>query len=182
MKKLWLVVAMASLLGGSAAADVWDIAADPDNGSGTDNVPTHGTEQRHDLGALAGPTVDQDWYAFNAPSYSSREARVDGTTGGLALGVTVALVDAAGAAIAGATNNVPTLTNGCDGCAVSARLENATAAAVLEFVRVGDPQCTTTCDTNDQYTFRYFDTTYSAPRFNNSGGQLTVLIIQNLAD
>jgi hypothetical protein len=126
--------------------------------------------------------VDEDWYAFNAPSYSSWEARVDGTTGNVALGVTAGFVDFAGAAIAGARNNVLTATNGCDGCAVSARLENSTAAVVEEFVRVGDPQCGVTCDTNDQYTFRYFDTTYSAPRFNNSGGQLTVLIIQNLAD
>lgn len=182
MKKLWLAVAVAGLLGGSASADVWDIGTDPDNSPGTDNVPTHGTEQRHDLAALAGPTADQDWYAFNAPSYSSWEARLDGTTGAVALGVTVAFVDSAAAAITGARNNVNTSTNGCDGCAVSARLENSTATNVEEFVRIGDAQCGTTCNANDQYTFRYFDTTYSVPRFNNAGGQVTVLVVQNLAD
>lgn len=33
---------------------------------------------------------------------------------------------------------------------------------------------------NNIYTIRFWDTTYSIPRWNNSGGQLTVFLISNL--
>jgi hypothetical protein len=35
------------------------------------------------------------------------------------------------------------------------------------------------CDTNDVYRIRSYDTTYAIPRFNNVGSQVTVVLIQN---
>jgi len=58
---LWPSLALGLVLGGGTArADVWDLQDDNDNTAGTDNELVHGTAQRHDLGALPGPTADQD--------------------------------------------------------------------------------------------------------------------------
>jgi hypothetical protein len=40
-------------------------------------------------------------------------------------------------------------------------------------------QCTTNCGPDDVYVIRGYETTYSVPRFNNSGTQITVLLLQN---
>jgi hypothetical protein len=40
-------------------------------------------------------------------------------------------------------------------------------------------QCTTNCGPDDVYFIRGYETTYSVPRFNNSGTQITVLLLQN---
>jgi len=48
-----------------------------------------------------------------------------------------------------------------------------------QFVRVANQSCGTGCDTQDQYRIRAWETTIAVPRYNNFGGQVTVLIIQN---
>jgi Calx-beta domain len=47
-----------------------------------------------------------------------------------------------------------------------------------QFLKVWSSQCTTDCGPDDVYRIRAFDTTYSVPRFNNSG-QTTILLVQN---
>ena len=42
--------------------------------------------------------------------------------------------------------------------------------------------CTTDCDASDVYRLRAWETTGLIPRFNNSGTQITVLVLQNLGD
>jgi hypothetical protein len=42
-----------------------------------------------------------------------------------------------------------------------------------------DAGCATPCGSEDVYRVRAFETTYSVPRFNNAGSQVTVLLIQN---
>jgi hypothetical protein len=49
-------------------------------------------------------------------------------------------------------------------------------------VRVTSGQCTTSCGPDDVYRIRVYETTYAIPRFNNSGSQITVLILQNPTD
>ena len=44
-----------------------------------------------------------------------------------------------------------------------------------------DGVCATPCGSDDVYRIRAFETTYSIPRFNNSGSQVTVLLVQNPA-
>ncbi|HET9315666.1 MAG TPA: hypothetical protein VFQ51_08755, partial [Vicinamibacteria bacterium] len=48
-----------------------------------------------------------------------------------------------------------------------------------QWVRVRSGSCTTDCGPDDVYRIRAYDSTYAVPRFNNSGTQVTVLIIQN---
>ena len=43
------------------------------------------------------------------------------------------------------------------------------------FVRVAGAACTQFCNNLDTYRVRFYDTTYTVPRFNNSGTQTTVL-------
>jgi hypothetical protein len=45
-----------------------------------------------------------------------------------------------------------------------------------------DGLCTTPCGPDDVYRLRAAETTYSIPRFNNAGSQVTVLLLQNPAD
>ena len=64
----------------------------------------------------------------------------------------------------------------------SLRWTNPLSATVMnEHVRVRSGGCTTTCAAADVYRIRMYETTYSIPRFNNSGTQTTVLIMQNPA-
>jgi hypothetical protein len=42
--------------------------------------------------------------------------------------------------------------------------------------------CGTDCGPDDVYRIRAYETTYSVPRFNNAGSQLTVLVLQNPTD
>jgi hypothetical protein len=62
----------------------------------------------------------------------------------------------------------------------SLRWANDTSTAINnEWIRVTAPFCQLTCNADDVYEFRFYETTISVPRYNNSGGQVTVLIVQN---
>jgi hypothetical protein len=161
--------------------DVWD-ASGADGNSGTDNELTHGTEQVHDLQS-AGGVADQDWYLVAQQPYASYEVVVDGLTEELASipvseaddAIGVDLVDSGGTILTGSGGTAI-------GAARSLVFRNATGALISgNYVRVRSAVdgCTTTCTANAQYRIRFRDTTLLAPRFNNSGTQTTVLILQN---
>jgi Calx-beta domain len=60
---------------------------------------------------------------------------------------------------------------------------NASASAVSnQALRVRSTGCTTACGPEDTFRVRAWDTTYTVPRFNNSGTQGTVLIVQNATE
>jgi len=64
----------------------------------------------------------------------------------------------------------------------SLRWENIAPVPVNgEYIRVMSGFCTTNCGPDDVYDIRFRETTIAVPRFNNAGGQITVLIIQNAA-
>ena len=165
------------------ATDVWDLSG-ADGNSGTDNELANGSAQTHDLQSIAA-AVDQDWYLVGQLPYSSYEVIVDGLTEEVAIiptGTTAAnalqvdLVDSAGALINSgyAFSSI--------GAARTLRFRNATATEITnQYVRVmsGANGCTTTCTTNAEYRIQLRETTLMAPRFNNSGGQLTVVLLQN---
>jgi hypothetical protein len=50
-----------------------------------------------------------------------------------------------------------------------------------QHIRVRSGGCTTDCGPDDEYRIRVYETTYSIPRFNNAGSQVTVLLLQNPA-
>jgi hypothetical protein len=66
------------------------------------------------------------------------------------------------------------------GSSRSLRWENVIPGKVSgQHIRVRSGGCTTDCGTDDVYRIRAYETTYSIPRFNNAGSQVTVLLLQN---
>lgn len=183
--RIWRLVCVAMVtLAGSAQADVWDVGADTDNNSGTDNELTHGSRQTHDLGALPGPLADEDWYRLYMPVHTSWEVLVDGTTGdicaGGGTGVTLQMYEADGV-----TEEYAGLGVSSFNCTRSINITNFDFHSNVgshNFVKVKAVDCTTNCDANDQYTIRARETTLYVPRFNNSATQITVCILQNTDD
>jgi hypothetical protein len=164
--------------GAAARADEWDVGNDADGAPTTDNVPLHRSEQVHDLGVQAG-AADQDWFLLPAHPFSSYEFLVDGLTGDLQLaGADVSRLVDAGTTVADLAA-VPLEGGGV----LSLRWSGpASEEVVTHWVRVQGAACGTTCTQDDRYRARFYDTTYTIPRFNNSGTQSTVLLIQNATD
>jgi hypothetical protein len=132
---------------------------------------SHGYELLEDLGA-AGGAADVDDYAISQKPYSSYEAVVDATSGDIDP-LVVDRIDSGGGVLQSS------VAIGV-GPSRSLRWINDTAAEVNnELVRVQSGGCTTDCGPDDVYFIRGYETTYSVPRFNNSGTQITVLLLQN---
>lgn len=160
-----------------AGADVWDVQTQNDNSFDSENELIHGSDQVHDLGPLAGPTFDQDWYAFRQSPYSSYEVVVDGTSGdvGQASPATPLVLELrTSSSIVLASDPVGA------GFSRTLRFRNDSASHVdSQRILVKSASCTTNCGADDVYRIRAYDTTYAIPRFNNTASQATVLIIQN---
>ena len=167
------LLAAAVAVGPVSAIDVWDQSSEDDNSIGTDNGLTHGTEQVHDLGAEGG-VADQDWYIFTNAARSSYEVLIDGTTGDMNL--TGSDVARMGSAVDVLQNSVQLA-----GYSAALRWQNTAALGETNWIRVFGASCGTACSSNDQYRIRMYETTYAIPRFNNSGTQITVLIVSNAA-
>ena len=119
--------------------------------------------------------ADQDWYIFSNAARSSYEVLIDGTSGDMNLtGGDVARI--ASDAVTIAQNSVQLA-----GYSAALRWQNTAAAAETNWIRVSGASCGTTCSNNDQYRIRMYETTYAIPRFNNSGTQITVLIVSSVA-
>ena len=166
----------------AAAIDVWDLSGS-DGNNGTDNELASGSEQLHDLQNNAG-VADQDWFLVGQQPFSSYEVIVDGLTEEVASipatqaadALQLDLVDSAGALI-----NSGYAFSGI-GAARTLRFRNTTASEITnQYVRVmtGTDGCENTCTTNAEYRILFRETTLLVPRFNNTGSQNTVLILQN---
>jgi hypothetical protein len=161
------------------SADVWD--NDPgneDDSSATDNEILHGTVQVHDL-ASQGGAIDEDWYVVFSRPFSSYEVLVDGLQGEVFASGSNLPVDRVN--VAGAVLTAGAAPQDGLGSAQSVRWANNTAAVVTDYVRVDgvNTDCGMACTTDAQYTLRMWETTASIPRFNNTGSQVTVLLLQN---
>ena len=181
MRTLWLGLALGLAMGvGTANADVWDVATDNDDNSGTDNELIHGTNQIHDLGVRPGPVADQDWYRIGQKRQSSYEIVVDSTSGDIGFNLNLLQrVDATGTTV---IQNSVSVTPGLD-YSHSLRFQNTTATTQAgEFIRVGPGNCGTACTTSDVYHIRVRETTINIARFNNAGSQVTVLLTQNASE
>jgi hypothetical protein len=141
---------------------------DDDAASLSSNELAHGSVQHADL------LVRPDLYRIGQKPYASYEVVIDGTSGDM---VPVTLERLAG-------NNVGVLQSATPvavGDSVSLRWENTTSLTVVnQHIRV-DGACAAACGADDVYRVSAFETTYSIPRFNNVGSQVTVLLLQNPA-
>jgi hypothetical protein len=181
MKRFCLIALLVTLAAGvPVRADVWDTASDTDDTTGTDNTPIHGAVQVHDLGVRPGPVPDVDFSSIEVLPRTSYEAVIDGLTGDTGGSLGFSWLASDGTTVL--TNGVFLGAASCTLCTQSARINNSTGTSMPVFLRVQGAGCNTTCTAADQYTLRMYETTYSIPRFNNSGTQTTILILQNTAN
>ncbi len=170
----------------ASAHDRWDVPGSPecaDDEAATCTELWHGARQTHDLeGPSSAP--DQDWMVVETQAGHSYEVRVTGsnlalwTSTGIAC-VTVNRVDGSGAVLTpGVPPNGPGPANG--GATSNSQVVRwmAGAADQRDWIRVvGDLAFNLTA--SDQYDIELLDTTYFVPRWNQSGTQSTVFLIQN---
>ena len=144
-----------------------------------DDAPTlalrelaHGSSLWEDLSAQTG-VAGEDAFRLSQSAWSSYEVILDAVSGDASPAVLERL----------AADNVTVLQTGTGtgvGSARSLRWENASGAAVTnQHVRVRSGGCTSACGPDDVYRIRAWETTGRIARFNNSGSQGTVLILQN---
>jgi uncharacterized repeat protein (TIGR01451 family) len=139
----------------------------------------HGSVISADLRAAGGILADQDLYRIRQQPYSSYEMVVDATVADIGIGQGPELERLASDASTVVQSSQPAGAGGSR----SLSWENDAASSVDDqYVRVRSAGCTTGCAPEDVYRIRAWDTTLVGPRFNNSGTQLTVLILQNSGD
>jgi uncharacterized repeat protein (TIGR01451 family) len=183
-----VVATVGAGVAGSIASDASIIGGDPDpvSANDADSATTsvliavegeliHGSRVLADLEALPGPAADEDRYRIAQQPYSSYEVVLDGTSGDLGTGSGPALerlasdgitvVQASQAAGAGSSRSL--------------RWETGATPALDEMLRVRSLGCASDCGPEDVYRLRAYETTASAPRFNNSATQATALLLQN---
>jgi hypothetical protein len=168
--------------GSLQAADRWESGqfCNDDTGADTCNELVHGTVQlAHDLEGFP----DRDFYVLQARARHSYEARVRSNTllfdgPGCAAGCSrIDRVDAAGTILTPGVAAGAGIGNGSIYSGVAVVRWQATVTEKQYLRVVGLPGNAETAA--DQYDIEFFDTTAFLPRFNNTAGQVTVLLIQN---
>ncbi len=133
---------------------------------------SHGSRQRADLRAQ--PATDQDFYRIAQRPYSSYEIVVDASSGDFDPALVVARLAADNATVLQTAAVVGV------GSSTSLRWQNALPETVVsQHIRVTSDGCTGACGADDVYEIRAYDTTYTCARFNSSGTQASVLLLQN---
>jgi uncharacterized repeat protein (TIGR01451 family) len=184
-----VVVTVGAGARGSIGSSVSVAGSDPDPVSGNDadsevtsvilvveGELVHGTSLVADLGALPGPTADEDRYRIGQQPDSSYEVVLDGTSGDLGTGSGPALERLASDGITVIQSSEPAGT----GRSRSLRWENGVAPVLDQMVRVRSQGCGSDCGPEDVYRLRAYETTVTVARFNSSGTQATVLLLQNV--
>lgn len=172
-------VNISNLSGGGSISDAQgDGTILNDDGSG--GVPdllelVHGYSTRRSLEAVRGVEKIDTYHIAQKPQ-SSYEVVVDDVSGDLVpLGLD--RLDGDGSTVLQSALAAGT------GPARSLRWANTTTTEVTdETVRVTSGGCTTDCGADDVYRVRAYETTYAVPRYNNSGTQITILLLQNPTD
>lgn len=169
-----LVIACIGAVSAPARADVWDRSLPSDGSAATRTELVHGSDELHDL-AKKGSAPDEDWYRVTQQPYASYEILLEATAGEIAPPVLERL------AADGATVLQTAIGIGTIGFTRSLRWQNGATAVEDQFVRVRSGSCVK-CKKDAAYRIRAFETTYRLPRFNNTGTQVTVLVVQNPTD
>lgn len=170
---VWIVAAAA------AAEDVWENGvwgSDDDNQS--INTLSHGIVQTHDLDEGGTAVNDQDWMVVPQILFHTYEARVSGSNvpfgGSCPSCASFERVTSGGAVIQGNAS----ILGGFQSNDRTIRWMGTNTAA-SEFIRVSGTALAAE-GPSDVYTIRFWDTTYSIPRWNNSNGQVTVFLISSM--
>jgi hypothetical protein len=163
------------------AVDPWEGGIDGDDNNFSINTLSPGLAQQHDLDQ-AGGANDVDWAVVPTLQYHSYEARLSGTNVNFDWGIcpTCAQFERVNEAGTILTEDVATVNNGSG--AVPESYDRsvrwlAPASTFQEYVRVTGASGTE--GPTHVYTLRYWDSTYTVPRWNSAGGQTTVFVITN---
>jgi len=154
------------------AIDVWDQASVKDNTAATTanylNGPVGINVQTHDLEAIGG-VADEDWYIFEVEVGRSYAVTVTTNTGDVDATQADFLqrYDVTGTTLLQSQTGSPTFRT----------LRWISGAGGFERIRVKGQ---TTSSANSQYSIIVQSSTYWCPRYNNSGSQASVLILQNI--
>lgn len=190
MKAWTMTMALALATPGVAtfvqASDPWEGGYHGDDDQNTGNTLGVGSVQQHDLGEEPPGNDDEDWAKVPTLARHSYEVRLNGADLPLAWDddcpncAQFERVDETGAVL---TGDVGTVIVGSGPSAIQSYDRSirwiASADAVEEFVRVkGSPVVTE--DAGFVYTLRYYDTTYTVPRWNASGTQTTVFVVSSV--
>jgi hypothetical protein len=187
MRSVGPVVAGAVMIcSGLAADDKWEISPGfypDDHPLGTPNQLIHGAVQTHDVEGpeVAATLTDQDFSYVRAKARHSYEVRLFSTNTCFQANTTVC-----GTLDRVASNGITVLTPGMEPDGRSANGDSAgwmalrwTAGAdQSDVIRVNGYRGVGTGSVN-QYDIQMLDTTYLVPRWNNSGTQVTVFLVQN---
>ena len=120
--------------------------------------------------------ADEDVFRISQKPYSSYEVVVDATSGDIGAGAGPLLQRIGPDGTTVLQDSTPVGT----GPSRSLRWRNTTAADVDDqTIRVRSASCATDCGPDDVYRIRAYETTYSVPRFNNSGTPGHGLVLQN---
>lgn len=130
----------------------------------------HGASLRADV-AASGPLPARHHYFLAQGAAASYEVVVDEVSGD-ATPLAVERLGSDGSTV------VQTATPVGAGGALALRWRSS-AAGVGEHIRVTAPVCGTACGADDTYRLRFYETTLRAPRFNNVGSQVTLVLLQN---
>ncbi|MET0552222.1 MAG: hypothetical protein ABW221_04240 [Vicinamibacteria bacterium] len=190
-----LLLAMLAAATAAGAHDRWEpvYGGRTDDDGSTLNYLHHGaTQPRHDLHTEAFFEEDQDWFAVKVSAGHSYEARVNGGNTYWSTTCTVAAcprfdrVDAAGAVLTpgviSADDEPIVISRGSSGAQNAGR--GMTVRWIAQGTDVGylralsDSYVLLGPETFYDVSFR--DTTYFAPRWNNTGSQVSVVVVQNL--
>jgi ELWxxDGT repeat protein len=145
-----------------------------DAGPPTEIAP--GSVLRADLTPPAGRTSARDDYALLQQPQASYEVVIDEASG---VAAPLTFVRVAGDGTTVLQSGAPVGT----GSALSLRWQNTGSAAIADqHLSVSSVACGSTCGAADRYRLRAYETTLSGPRFNNGGGQGTVVLLQNPTD
>jgi hypothetical protein len=175
-RRIGIALLAAAVCVPEALADDWDVLFFFDNGASTGNVLLHGSEQVHDLRHMFETTPEADAYRVTSRAFSSYQMVVDGQTGELDLA-------SSGLQRLNATGGL-VLENALvsDAGRVLSLQWQQGAGAVEHRVRVQGAACGTSCTEADTYRIRFYDTTYTLPHFDSSGGRSTVVRVQNATE
>jgi hypothetical protein len=125
--------------------------------------------------AARGGNPARDLYVLSRPAQTSFEVTVDSASGDVGTGAGPRVRRLYPPLTATAQESVPIGT----GPARSLRVENATFWPEADYIEVTSAGCATDCGADDTYRITSRETTSRIPRFNNTGGQVAVLVLQN---
>jgi hypothetical protein len=146
-----------------------DIAAAGIEGELAPGARVHG-----DL-AASGGFADVDFFRMSQAAHASYEIVVDGLSGDLTP-VVLARTAADGTTVLQSAAPVGT------GASASLRWRNDASPVANQLIRVASGGCQTDCGADDTFRLRAYETTLRGARFNQSGSQATVVLLQNAGD